>query len=68
MKNAAHFCAAFFTSKQRRHPMNNPINHTRHRAVDDDRPGDLEHVGADTENKALCWCSSRTQCFLSKQR
>ena len=34
------------------YPINNPINHTRRRAVNDDRSCDLEHIGADAEDEA----------------
>ena len=52
---------AFADSEQRGYPINDPIHHTCNRAIDDDRAGDCEHLGADAEDKALCLCSSRTQ-------
>ena len=35
------------------YPINDPINHTRRRAVNDDRSCDLEHIGADAEDEAF---------------
>ena len=42
-----------FSLEQRCYPINQSIHHTRHRAVDDDRAGDGEHFGTDTEDEAL---------------
>ena len=41
-----------------------PINHTRHRTVDDDGPGNRKHFGANTEDEALCLCQLRTYYFV----
>ena len=35
------------------YPINNPINHTRHRTVDDNRAGDCEHFCADAQDEAF---------------
>lgn len=42
-----------FSLKQSRYPINDSINHTGYRTVDDHRPSDGEHLGADTEDEPL---------------
>ena len=48
-------------------PVDDPVHHRCRQAVDDDRPGDGEHLGPQTQDKTFCLCQVRTQCFLSNR-
>lgn len=44
-----------FLLEQSSYPINQPVNHTRHRAVGNDGPCDLENLCAEAEDEALCF-------------
>ena len=52
--------------KQCCYPIDKTINYTRAHTIDNNRPCNGKHLRADAQNKSLCLCQLRTQCFLSK--
>ena len=49
--------------EQGSYPINNPINDTRNRSVDNHRACNFKHISADAEDEALCCCQYRTLSF-----
>ena len=70
MKNGlAHLSAAVRfardkSGEQSDQPIYHAVERARRRTIQDHRSGDRENFSTDAEDKALCCCQYRTQCFV----
>ena len=60
-------CSPFgklFSLYCRANPIDHAVDHACRQAIDDDRPGDGEHLRRRSQYEALCLCQDRTHIFL----